>query len=127
MAVEFHRPSVEVDRRRQGQQTEDGHEFEGDPVGKSQVECDDYQRRKREVEVEGWEAGEPVVGPAENSPLRKKIVTQIGGPEDMGSHVAACRSVGCEDQPRVHHNEDDQRRPDHQDNGQHRDLAEPSP
>ena len=70
----------------------------GQAAPQPDVERHDGQRRDDHVEVEQRQPGVPVGAPAGEATAGQEMVSQVGGPENVGAHVAARRCVHGEDQ-----------------------------
>ncbi len=70
---------------------------------------------------------ESVVRPAKDPTLRQKIVTQIRRSKYVGSGITTSRCGRREDEPRTHHQEDDESGSQNQKNREDGDLVELSP
>ena len=108
-AAETHGADQEISGGGQSGQPHHRHQLESRAVGEQQIEADDHQRRKREVEVEDREPGEPMVRPSDDPPAGQQHVPQVGGAEHVGAHVPSGGGVGLQKHVRRHGGQDQER------------------
>jgi hypothetical protein len=95
-----------VEREREADGTERGDELERDVVRHDDAECNDHQRRDREVELPGGETSVVVHRPAEELALWQQHVTQVRGAPHVGPHVSTVGRRIPEDEIRMHQPKD---------------------
>ena len=87
--------------QRHQHETDRRDQLERDVVRHHEVEEHRQQRRHREVELAGREAGEPVRRPAGDPPVRQEMVPEVRREPDVRPHVAAVGGRVPQQQGRV--------------------------
>ena len=96
---------------RQGNNAENRYDLVGNVVGQHNVKGNDEPRGEWKVEVQDWDASEPIIRPTNDSEVGQKLAPCIIGGPQMPSVVAAgWRGVGeneIDPQPHQHQDGDD--------------------